>query len=56
MANLTPDIIPTSFTGQALFWGAKNDFLNPINEGQGDFSRFIGKPMRFVARLIYMVA
>ncbi len=45
--------MPASLAGQALRWMAKTDTLNPPNKGQDRFSRYIGKPIRFVARLIY---
>jgi hypothetical protein len=45
--------ITENFTGKALRVGARCSWLNPPNEGQGYASRFIGKPIRAVARLVY---
>lgn len=42
-----------SLSARALRWGARNSWLNPPNEGQGYVSRFLGKPLRAAARLIY---
>jgi hypothetical protein len=36
--------------------GAQSSILNPHNEGQGVLSVYVGKPCRFVARLVYTVA
>lgn len=56
MTTLRPDQMPMSFAAQALIWGAKTDFLNPINKGQSCPQVLLEKPFRFVARLIYQFA
>lgn len=53
---LPPQAMPISFVGQALFWAANSDLLNPINNGQGIAQRYIGKPLRVLVRLVYHVA
>lgn len=53
---LDPSSMPTSFTGQALLWAAQTHILNPPNNNQGPVQRFVGKPLRAIARLIYQIA
>lgn len=45
--------MPASLAGQALLFGARSHLLNPPNLGQDRVSRMLGKPIRFIARLIY---
>ena len=49
--------IPESLVGQALRWGAKNNWLNPSNSTLSKYSiiRNLGKAVRTVARLVYAV-
>ncbi len=52
---LSPQEMPAPLIAQAMYYAAKTNILNPPNLGQSDCSRFVGKPIRFVARLIYAV-
>lgn len=53
---LTPDQMPMPFAAQALLWAATSNYLNPINRGQSNRQRILGKPLRALARLIYQFA
>lgn len=48
--------MPASLAGQALRWAANTNALNPPNLGQSCISKTLGKPVRFVARLVYGLA
>ncbi|MBA3815111.1 MAG: hypothetical protein H0X29_01040 [Parachlamydiaceae bacterium] len=52
---LKSDQVPASFAGQALLFAARSNLLNPPNRGQGRISRYIGKPIRALARLVYVL-
>ncbi len=53
---LTPKNIPTSFTGTCLLEGAQSMTLNPPNQSLNTTTDiWIGKPLRFVARIVYLV-
>lgn len=45
--------MPASLAGQALRFAARSDALNPANLGQSRVSQQLGKPVRFIARLVY---
>ena len=47
--------MPASFVGQGLLWGAKSPLLNPINKNQGNFNRYVGKPVRCVVRIVHEI-
>lgn len=53
---LSPQEMPVSVVGQALYWAANSDLLNPINNGQGSAQRYLGKPLRVLVRLVYHAA
>jgi hypothetical protein len=53
---LTPEEMPMSFSGRGLFWAANSNLLNPPNVYQGYAQIFLGKPLRFIARLVYQIA
>lgn len=46
---------PASFAGQALLFAARSNLLNPPNNKQMTVSKYIGKPLRSVARFIYVL-
>ena len=54
--TLKPSEMPVSFYGQALLFGAKTNFLNPPNNGQGVLNHTLGRGVRVVARLVYQLA
>lgn len=53
--SFTPADIPMPFTVQALYSGV-HSILNPPNLGQSIFTRYVGKPVRALIRLIYAIA
>ncbi len=52
---LTHQEIPAPFAAQALRWGANLNLLNPPNKGQSKISKYLGKPLRMLARLVYSI-
>jgi hypothetical protein len=54
--TITINNIPASLVGQALLWEATSNLFNPINKDQGKLNRFIGKPIRVVARSVFEFA
>lgn len=48
--------MPLSLTSQGWLYCMKSDLLNPPNANQTTINQFVGKPLRFVVRLLCSVA